>query len=103
MSAPDMANSARNASGMESRNWDIEGCAWMLGQTATYMATRSTRLTHHAASPRRWSYSVFHVTSRSTVRPLPVVRHEGLLELGLHAAEVEHRPARDLLEHDVQG
>ena len=55
MSAPEAANSDRSASGMLFRKSDIDGSPLMLGQIATYIATRSTRLTVQASSARRCS------------------------------------------------
>ena len=55
MSAPDIANNERIAGGMLFRKSVIAGWSRMLGQMATYIATRSTRLTAQASSDRRWS------------------------------------------------
>src|SRR5665647_465874 len=102
MSAPDVANSERKASGIWSRKSLKDGWSRTLGQTATYIATSSTRATDQPSRPRRWSYRVLVKMLRSIIVPRPVVAEEGFLQRGRRACEVLHRPCADLLEQGVE-
>src|SRR6476661_7158207 len=116
MSAPEVANMERNASGIWSMKSPIEGWSRTVGHTAAYMATSRTRDRDHASRLRPWSRSVFARTlaSISASRPCrdhgvraavavnAVVAQERVLQRGLGAFEVVHLPGTDPLQQGVQ-
>src|SRR6478736_5622428 len=71
ISALEVANRDRNASGIWSMKPLMDGWDWMAGHTAAYMATIRARETAQASSVLLWSRSVFTRTLASMACPCP--------------------------------